>query len=319
MQSQARALGPLDALPLDAEELVEKKRPVLFRDTDAGVGDGDRHLSAGEAAGNRDLAAGLVVLDGIGDQVVEQNIQAVPVARYAQRFFRPNGFERNLLGSGHLLVTRQDARYDGFEVNLDPLVDERAALHSGEREPVGNQLLQLLGPLEAAVDPFLSPGRVVFGLVEVFEHVQVLVDGHQRRAQLMRHEGDKAPLEERAIHFSPLRLERQPPPVEPAVDNHPQLIRRKRLGQEIVRAGFHGLHGGVDGGVTRDDHHDDLGVDFMDPGDDLQAADARHFEIHHTTPGLSSATPSRPRAPLSKATTRKPILDRILLQESRIA
>jgi len=35
MQSQARALGPFDALPLDAEELVEKKRPVLFRDTDA--------------------------------------------------------------------------------------------------------------------------------------------------------------------------------------------------------------------------------------------------------------------------------------------
>src|ERR1039458_4407259 len=104
MQSQARALRPLDALPLDAEELAEKKRPVLFRDTDARVGDGNRHLAAGETPGNSGLSTRLVVLDGIRDQVVKQNIQAVPVARYAQRFFRPNGFERKLLGPPHLLV-----------------------------------------------------------------------------------------------------------------------------------------------------------------------------------------------------------------------
>jgi hypothetical protein len=47
MQSQAGALGPLDALPFDAEELVEKKRPVLFRDADARVGDGNYRLAAG--------------------------------------------------------------------------------------------------------------------------------------------------------------------------------------------------------------------------------------------------------------------------------
>jgi len=55
----------------------------------------------------------------------------------------------------------------------------------------------LLGPLKAAVDPFLPPDGVVLGLVEVLEHIQVLVDGHQGRPQLMRDERNELPLEER--------------------------------------------------------------------------------------------------------------------------
>jgi len=103
-QAETGAAGGAGAVGLEAAEGLEQGVDLGGGDRGAGVGDPDHGLGAGAAGVDLDPAAGLVVADGVLDQVGDQPLQQGAVAGHRGRAQHPADPQAEPLdlGSGQL-------------------------------------------------------------------------------------------------------------------------------------------------------------------------------------------------------------------------
>ena len=74
--------------------------------------------------------------------------------------------------------------------------------------------------------------------------------------------------------------------VEGVAQHQEDAVGVERLLQEVVGAAARGLHGGLDGAVAADHHHQRGGVQLADAGERLQPVHPRHLHVHEREVGL---------------------------------
>ena len=132
--------------------------------------------------------------------------------------------------------------------------------------------------------PFLVLGHRLFKFE--FEGKEVLLYRAQRGFQFVRDNRSELFAQQFLFPAQGNCLQHQPAALDTAACDQAELVRRERLGQEVVGALLHRIHSGTDRGKAGNDHHDDGGVEGVDFFKHFQAGDAGHFQVDKHQVGL---------------------------------